>query len=153
MKHTRDYLTPVGKSKSLALEPGELIISIAATVGVPSITDMKCCIHDGFVHLTGLDMELGYAYNLLTVPQIFSKYGKKGTQTNINAEIIGITKIPVPPVNEQKEISDYIEKSVSIISEQKQILTQQILKLKEYKISLISTAVTGKIDVRGYTNG
>ena len=41
VKQTRDHLTTLGKSKSHALEPGELIISIAATVGVPSITDIK----------------------------------------------------------------------------------------------------------------
>ena len=97
-------------------------------------------------------MELGYAYNLLTVPQIFLNMVKKGLRQILTLKLLELQRYQFP-VNEQKEISDYIEKSVSIISEQKQILTQQILKLKEYKISLISTAVTGKIDVRGYTNG
>ena len=142
LKQTRDYLTSLGKSKSLALDPGELIISIAGTVGVPSITDMKCCIHDGFVHFTGLELDLDYVYNLLTIPQIFSKFGKKGTQTNINSEIIGITKIPVPPINEQKEISRFLEKKTTEIDFTIQSLETQLTLLEEKRSALITQAVT-----------
>ena len=71
------------------------------------------------------------------------------TQKNISMQDIPRIKVIIPPKAEQKEISDYIKKSTSIISEQKQILTRQILKLKEYRTALISAAVTGKIDVRG----
>ena len=70
------------------------------------------------------------------------------TQKNISMQDIPRIKVIIPPKAEQKEISDYIKKSTSIISEQKQILTKQILKLKEYRTALISAAVTGKIDVR-----
>ena len=34
----------MGQSKSVPLEPGELFVSIAATVGKPMITKIKCCI-------------------------------------------------------------------------------------------------------------
>lgn len=142
LKKTRDHLTPLGTSKSLALEPGELIISIAATVGVPSITGIKCCIHDGFVHFTGLDLDLDYVYNLLTIPQIFSKFGKKGTQTNINSEIIGVVKIPVPPINEQKEISVFIGGKTNIIDKKIRYLERKKLLIEEKQSALITQAVT-----------
>jgi len=46
---TTQRLSELGKSKSVPLEPGELFLSIAATVGKPITTKIKCCIHDGFV--------------------------------------------------------------------------------------------------------
>lgn len=146
LTQTRDYLTPLGKSKSLALEPDELIISIAATVGVPCITKMKCCIHDGFVHFTGLDMNLDYVYNLLTIPHIFSKFGKKGTQTNINSEIIGTLKIPVPPLRQQEEITDFIKSKTKIIDKKINDLENIIILLKEKRSAIITMTVTKGIN-------
>ena len=95
-------------------------------------------------------MDLEYVYQLLTIPQIFSKFGKKGTQTNINSEIIGQTKIPVPPINEQKEITLFVEKKTQQITLLVQLLRSKIRLLKEYRTALISAAVTGQIDVRDY---
>lgn len=49
LERTTQRLSLLGKSKSVALEPGDLFVSIAASVGKPVITKIKCCIHDGFV--------------------------------------------------------------------------------------------------------
>jgi type I restriction enzyme, S subunit len=53
----------------------------------------------------------------------------------------------VPPQNEQAAIVDYIAKESKKIEEAVTIQYQQIDKLKEYKASLINSAVTGKIKV------
>ena len=50
LESTTQRLSALGKSKSVALEVGELFVSIAATVGKPIITKIKCCIHDGFIY-------------------------------------------------------------------------------------------------------
>ena len=47
-------LSQLGASKSVKLEPGSLFLSIAATVGKPCITNIKACIHDGFVYFPEL---------------------------------------------------------------------------------------------------
>ena len=54
LETTTQSLSLLGKSKSVPLEPGELFLSIAATVGKPIVTRIKCCIHDGFVYFVGL---------------------------------------------------------------------------------------------------
>lgn len=56
-------------------------------------------------------------------------------------------KVPVPPIEEQAEILEYIEKTFSKISTAISLRQQEIEKLKEYKASLINSAVTGKIKV------
>ena len=43
------YLSPLGETKSVKVDPGELIMSICATIGVPRIINIPACIHDGFV--------------------------------------------------------------------------------------------------------
>jgi len=56
--------------------------------------------------------------------------------------------IPIPPTKEQEQIACYIDKKSKDIDTLLSKVEQQIEKLKEYKQTLISNAVTGKIDVR-----
>ena len=67
---------------------------------------------------------------------------------NINYSILKNKYIPIPPLNEQKEIAAYLDnltfKLDNLISKHK----LYIEKLEEYKKTLISDVVTGKIDVR-----
>lgn len=56
--------------------------------------------------------------------------------------------IPVPPIEEQREIVKYIEQETEIIDLLKREVEKQIDLLKEYRTRLISDVVTGQIDVR-----
>ena len=58
--------------------------------------------------------------------------------------------VPLPPENEQKHICDILDKKVENIDTLITEIQNQIEKLKEYRQSLISEAVTGKIDVREF---
>lgn len=55
--------------------------------------------------------------------------------------------IALPPLSEQSEIIDFIESASKGIDEAISIQIGQIGKLKEYKTTLINSAVTGKIKV------
>lgn len=61
-----------------------------------------------------------------------------------------ITNIPLllPPINEQKQIVQYIKNQSFIINEAIIKIEKEIELIKEYRTTLISDAVTGKIDVR-----
>ncbi len=52
-----------------------------------------------------------------------------------------------PPLSEQKDISDYIERASQKIETAISLKQQEIAKLKEYKRSLINSVVTGKVRV------
>jgi type I restriction enzyme S subunit len=56
-------------------------------------------------------------------------------------------KVPVPPIKEQAEILIYVEGTLSRISTAISSSQKEIEKLKEYKATLINSAVTGKIKV------
>lgn len=55
--------------------------------------------------------------------------------------------IPVPPPEEQSQIVAYIKEKVSAIDSQISSIEKQIANLNEYKQSLISDVVTGKVKV------
>ena len=55
--------------------------------------------------------------------------------------------IPFPPIDEQKQIVAYINERVSFIDSQIFSIEKQIANLNEYKQSLISDVVTGKVKV------
>ncbi len=58
--------------------------------------------------------------------------------------------LPIPPLEEQKSIIDFVDAKIGEIDGLISSINNQIQKLKEYRQSLISEAVTGKIDVRDY---
>ena len=55
--------------------------------------------------------------------------------------------VPVAPLDEQAEILAYIEKQSSEFDRAIELQQLQIEKLKEYKTTLINSAVTGKIKI------
>ena len=55
---------------------------------------------------------------------------------------------PIPQIDEQQQITQYLDKKTTEIDKQKAKIQQAIDRLKEYRTALITNAVTGKIDVR-----
>jgi len=79
-----------------------------------------------------------------------STYGAK--MPRASWDFIGNLQIPLPSIKEQEEIVEYLTEFMSRIDDLISDINTQIQKLKEYRQSLISEAVTGKIDVRVFEN-
>jgi len=76
-------------------------------------------------------------------------YGVAGLK-RIPTDFILNYKLGIPDYLEQEQIANYLDEKTSQIDELISNIQLQIQKLKEYRQSLISEAVTGKIDVRDY---
>jgi type I restriction enzyme, S subunit len=144
LTETTQRLSETGKSKSLPIDEDTLCMSISGSVGKVFITKIKCCIHDGFVCFSNLKVDKEYLYSLLTNDELYSEDRKLGTQYNINSDIVGNKKIPLPPLSEQMEIVEYLDKETELIDKTVSIEERKIELLKEYKQSLISEVITGK---------
>ncbi|WP_192348820.1 restriction endonuclease subunit S [Algoriphagus sp. Y33] len=82
--------------------------------------------------------------------KIFYRYGQGVSQLGrwrLPADNFNEFSIPIPPKKEQSEIMDYIETQSTKIDQAISLQQTQIQKLKEYKATLIDSAVTGKIKV------
>ncbi len=148
LQSTDQKLSTLGKSKSVPLEPGELFLSIAGSVGKPIITAIKCCIHDGFVYFVGLKQNREYLFYLFSGGELYRGLGKIGTQLNLNTDTVGEMKIPVPPLPEQRAISVYLHdrtRKIDSLIEKKQKLIEL---LKEERAAVINQAVTKGLDPR-----
>jgi len=69
---------------------------------------------------------------------------------NLDLEQYLLEKIPLPPLSEQKQIAEYLDEKLSQIDKLIEKSKKAIELLKEKKESLITNAVTGKIDVRNF---
>jgi len=72
----------------------------------------------------------------------------KSTIENIGADKYSELILPLPPLQEQKEITEYLDKKLAKIDKLIEKSKKAIELLKEKKEALITNAVTGKIDVR-----
>lgn len=82
--------------------------------------------------------------HVLDITKAIYKFGS-GLRQNLSFTDFKHMQILQPPISEQKNIVEHILKQESQIINTIQLLRSQIEKLKEYKITLINNAVTGKI--------
>jgi len=71
-----------------------------------------------------------------------------GTQQNIGMGVISNLPLVLPPVDEQRTIPAFLDRETAKIDTLIAKVQEAIERLKEYRMALISAAVTGKIDVR-----
>lgn len=67
------------------------------------------------------------------------------TRDGLNLQMVGNFPIPLPPLEEQKAISHFLSLKEIHFNEISEKIELQISKLQEYRQSIISEAVTGKI--------
>lgn len=102
-----------------------------------------------------------YMFQLFYKKRVFYKYGRGAANQGrwrLPAKEFLNLYVPLPPRFEQKEIVKKIEEKVKQIDSLRTKIKIQISYLEELKQTLISDAVTGKIDVRNikipdYTHG
>jgi type I restriction enzyme S subunit len=107
LRNTSQYLSELGESKSVKVDPGDLVMSICATIGTPIIIDMKACIHDGFVVFRNLskDVDTEFLFYVLEKNEHrFRSMKQTGTQGNLNTTLVGETFIPIPSISEQRAV-------------------------------------------------
>ena len=108
----------------------------------------KCWISDNSLILTLRD-DTNYPWvSICLNSRDLNKIRNQSSQPLITSTQVKNESIPFPSENQRKQISDYLDKETSKIDQIVDIETKRIDLLKEYRQSLISNVVTGKIDVR-----
>ena len=145
--------------RKLSLNEGDIIITkdseSAEDIGVPAIvTEDLNNVVCGY-HLTVIR-----PYDSIYNKFLFRSFESKKINDQFVIAANGITRfglslypianayICIPPFEEQKEISIFLEKEISKIYKIINNIEKEIILLEEYKISLINHVVFGKIDVR-----
>lgn len=93
-----------------------------------------------------LNMDFYYLFYCLESLDI-NPYITGSAQPKLSQENLKNIQLPVPPIEEQRQIADYLDKKCAEIDKLIAIKQQKIETLTEYKKSLIYEYVTGKKEV------
>jgi|SRR5690625_2712516 len=113
------------------------ILKISTTV------NQACCVLGKPIHF----YHLFAFYILLAARQDIINMSYGGGQPNISQELIKSFRVPVPPIEEQQSIVNHIEAESGRIDGKIERTQKLIALLKEYRKTLISEVVTGKVKV------
>jgi len=88
-----------------------------------------------------------YALNGFQITGFFAS-SKAGVNNTFNLSELSNLWVSVPPKHEQDEIASFIRERTIKIDEAIKVITRSINHLYEYRTSLVTSVVTGQIDVR-----
>jgi type I restriction enzyme S subunit len=151
-KHLTSYtqtLNERGYSVSKEFPIDTLVMTISGNIGDVSILKIRSCFPDsiiGFFPYSITSVDFLY-YVFTSLKQEFYKNSTVSTQMNLNVERVGSIKIPLPSNLEQQQIVEYLDEQTNIIDTTITKEQKRTKLLKEYRQSLISEVVTGKIKV------
>lgn len=125
---------------------GTLVMSIAANIGDVAILDFEACFPDSMIGMIpGHKTNLDFLYYLMrAMRSIMLRSAVLSTQLNLNYIRIGTNFAPIPSLEEQAAIAEYLdikERESNLISS---MIETQISTLTAYRKSLIHECVTGQ---------
>lgn len=123
-------------------------MSIAATVGIPVITGVQACIHDGFVALENLKSDQRFLLYLLKASEPrLREAGQSGSQMNVNTTIVKELRVRIPvDVREQRRISQALWDVDDLIASLERLIT----KKRAVKQGMMHELLTGKTRLPGH---
>ena len=135
--------------------PGSIVISTRAPIGHLAITRSEMSCNQGcrlIEPLIETNIMYYHAFLEASVRELQS-WGQGSTFKELPRHRLINHPLLVPSNEELIEFAKFLEKYRRDISRSIDCIEEQILKLKQFRNTIISAAVTGKIDIRGYTNG
>ena len=128
------------------------VVGIGATLGKVGISQSICSANQQINAIDFYDdiIPLFGAYYLSSLKEVMKSVANTATLAIMNQSVTGNLLFVCPPIEEQKRIIEFLEQKVAGIKETIIKIQSQISDLKSYKSSLITEAVTGKIDLRDW---
>ena len=145
-----------GERDSKTLRAGDLVTVRTGNAGVTAIVPQELDNCQCFTLLITSLNERGnsefycYYINSSYAQNYFHVEGWGTAQVNISVPILKTLPTPIPPYAEQKEIVSFVDCESAKIDTLLAQAQEGISLLQERRSALISAAVTGKIDVRGW---
>lgn len=144
------------KAKYIRVRPGDIAFNMMrawqGAIGAVRVEGMVSPAYTIAVPRPSLDARyFEYQYRTPGFIQQMDRYSKGITDFRKRLYWDGFKQLItlVPPLEEQRAIIEFIERAMLKQNAAVALLEQQISKLKEYKATLINSAVTGKIKVPG----
>ena len=136
--HTEEKIKKSGLNKTRQVFKGDLILSNSMSFGKPYIMAIDGCIHDGWLLIRNNQniYNLKFLCYLLGTDYMLKQYKSLAggsTVNNLNKELVSMTTVSVPCLEEQQKIADFLSALDETISYAK----QEFDKWKELKKGLL----------------
>lgn len=122
-----------------------IIFSKRAPIGLVALNNTPLCTNQGCIGCIVNQQKANnkfYYYVLSVFTEQFELFGSGTTFKEISANNFANFKVILPPISEQKHIADYLDTKCGEIDSLIALQEQMIEKLKAYKQSVITEAVT-----------
>ena len=134
------------------VEKDDFVISMRSFQGGLERAWSQGCIRSSYVVLRALEeIDPSFYGYLLKLPSYIAALQQTASfirdGQDLNFDNFSKVDLFIPPIEEQKEIANYVSAFMKSSDEGIALLLAQIEKLKEYKTTLINSAVTGKIKI------
>ena len=149
---TNQKLTEKGKSLSRVLPPFSVLVNGIGRIGEFGYSELPVSTNqqiNSIVYKNRVDNRFGI-YHVSMMKEGFLSNSEKVVVPILNKTKQENIEFIQPPISEQTQIVEYLDEQTQKIDSTIEKETQRIELLKEYRQSLISEVVTGKIDVRNW---
>jgi len=142
------------QAPEIQLKQGDLLVTKDGTVGKLALIDElpdSASLNSHLLVLRPLfnrydNHFLYYVLSSLEFKNYFQKVSIGSTMDSLSQEKMGEFIFALPNINEQNSISRYLDKKTAQLDKAKELLEEQIQKLKDYRASLIYETVTKGLD-------
>jgi type I restriction enzyme S subunit len=144
---TEEHVVEDGAKRSILLKPGSLILSNSATCGIPYVTAVRGCVHDGWLHFSGFErisMEFLYCYLYFKREELVSSVSDGSTQKNLNTAAVGRLRVALP---KSDLLVRQFDAAVQPVFEMVLNLARQNISLRSARDLLLPRLMNGGITV------
>ena len=139
---TKQKITKIGAEKSRFVYIGDLILRNSMTYGRPYIMKINGCIHDGWLvlRINKNLINVDFLYILLSsfiAEEQYNKLAAGSVVKNISSDLIKKVKIPLPPLQQQKQIVKILDNLQEKTKKLEEIYNKKIELAKELKQSVL----------------
>lgn len=110
LSRTKEFIRNEGRSKSVVVQPGDLIVSNSATPGIPKFMRIEACIHDGWLLLRDFkDVIPEYLFYVLKNDrERLVEKGSGSVFTNLKTEILKNHEFDLPDLQVQEKVAGFL---------------------------------------------
>jgi len=143
---TKEKVTAAGAKMSVAVAPGDLILSNSATCGVPMFVELNGCIHDGWLYFKNLrSISKLYLFHILVeLGEHLVQIADGSVQKNLNTRLVGQQRVLIP----LKAISDSFDSYANLLFAKMRQNSHEGRTLAATRDLLLPKLMSGEIRLR-----
>ena len=114
---TSEFLTEEGAKHSVFVDENDIILAVSGSVGKVCMLDINGYIYDGLLTIKNIPKEINKEYLFIFLQTIEMQLQTVATGTswsNINTKIVKNILFPIPPLEEQKQIVQVVNRLMKI---------------------------------------